>query len=310
MRFIVSLFLVIRLAEGAHSASLSFGSAARTATLGSNEFTLLNNQTTTLSAAPEHSSSDKIVSFGELSEAVPVTIPRPYWGKTHHVITQTEIEVAVLAAFGESRPQLQLEVLAHTREVLAAGDAEFPLPVRSKQIPLHPDTAVLWRGFWRTPDGRRLPIWARIRAVYPRAVVRLRADVTGGTALEPSLIEQVSVLDSALRTDSPELLEQYEGKVLRHFAKAGTVISRKDVEDPPLVRRNTMVRLEVISGSLHLRLKARAEADGRAGDSIRLVIPAGRRQFQATVQPDGSAVLNVALDGRPAVARRGVTNEL
>jgi flagella basal body P-ring formation protein FlgA len=312
MRFIVWLFLLIRLAEGAQSASVTFGPPPRTTVLAPSDFPPFDTQTTTLFAALEPTSSDKAVSVGQPPGAPPVKIAGLNLSETPHLITQTEIEAAVLAAFGESKPQLRLEVLTHTREVLAAGNAVFPLPAFFRPMLLRPDTAVLWRGYWRTLDGRRLPIWARIRAVYPRSIVRLRADVTGGSALDPSLIEQVSVLDSALRTDPPELLEQYEGKVLRHFAKAGTVISRKDVEDPPLVRRNTMVRLEVISGNLRLRLKARAEADGRVGDSIRLVIPAGRRQFLATLQPDGSAILNVAVEsgGEAALAGRGVANEL
>ncbi len=74
--------------------------------------------------------------------------------------------------------------------------------------------------------------------------------------------------------------------------------------DPPLVLRNSMVRVDVSSGGIHLRLKARAETDGQPGQAIRLMIPGGHRQFLATLQPDGSAVLNVAADnsGRPVAA--------
>ncbi len=275
MSFIVSLVLLIRLADAAQGAWVSTDSNVQ-------------------------------VPRGE-----PIETATPL-NRTTHVLAEFEIETAMRATLGKSKSGLQLEITAHSREVLPEGEAEFPLSGAAKPSPLHPETPVLWHGYWKTTDRQRVPIWARVRALCPRPAVRLRKDAPGGTFLVSSLLEQVSVLDSALRTESHESLAQYEGKVLRHFAKAGSVISLNEIADPPLVRRNTMVRLEVISGSLHLRLSARAAADGRAGESIRLVIPGGRRQFLANIQPDGSAILHVAMktSGRPASAQGGGTDDL
>ncbi len=313
MRFIVLLFLLIPLGNAFDSASIIGGPAPQDASSISGVRRLLINQKTlapsSLSLGPVL--IEEFVSQRELSQVEPAAIAEVL-GDTPHVMTDSEIETAMRAVLSQPCSQLRLEIVGHSREILPVGEAEFPLSGASKPSPLHPDAAVLWRGYWQTSDSRRIPIWALVRALCPRAVVRLRADVFGGTVLASSLLEQVSVLDSALRTDPPESLTQYEGKVLKHFAKAGSVISLKQITDPPLVRRNMMVGLEVISGTLHLRLKARAEADGRAGESIRFVIPAGHRQFRATILPDGSAILNVVVErnGRTASAREGTTNEL
>ncbi len=316
MRSIVLLFLLIRPGNGADCASFFGGPTPQDAASTSGVVRLFLNQRTILSLAPSSLplgpvSSEEFVSQREPSEVEPVAIAGAL-NNAPHVMTESEIGTAMRATLNQPRSQLRLEVVGHSREILPVGEAEFPLSGASKPSPMHPDTAVLWRGYWQTSDGRRIPVWARVRALCPRPIVRLRADVPGGTVLASSLLEQVSVLDSALRTDSPESLAQYEGKVLKHLAKAGSVLSLKQITDPPLVRRNMMVGLEVISGSLHLRLKARAEADGRAGESIRFVIPDGHRQFLATILPDGSAILNVAVErnSRTASAREGTTNEL
>jgi len=316
MRFIVSLVLLIRLADAAESAPVFAeptrqGAASPTGVL---QLTIDQGMTPSLAPSlrsPERVSSEEVISVWELSPVEPGANAEPDLSNTPHVIPESEIERAIRIALGQPTSEMRLEITAHSREVLPAGQAEFPLAGASKPSPLHPEAAVLWRGYWRTPDGHRIPIWARVRALRPRPVVRLRVDVPGGTTLSASLLEQVSVLNSAFRTDPQEALTVYEGKVLRHFAKAGSVISLKQIMDPPLVLRNSMVRVDVISGSLHLLLKARAETDGQAGESIRLVIPCGHRQFLATIQPDGSAVLKVALanSGSPPSAR-GDRNEL
>jgi flagella basal body P-ring formation protein FlgA len=310
MRFIVSLALLILLVNVAGNGSVCAGRPTSQDTPSGGDKPSLS--------APSLGSRQDLSSAADVSNAeVPqgehsAVAGKPDLHRTTHVITDAEIERAIRAAFDQPQLELRLELMAHSREVLSAGEAEFPLSGASKPPPLHPESAVLWRGYWRTSDGRSTPIWARVRALCVRPVVRLRADVPGGTPLASSVLEQVSVLDSAFRTDPPETLADYEGKILRHFAKAGSVISLKQTADAPLVPRNTMVPVDVISGSLHLRLQARAETDGQAGKSIRLLIPGGRRQFLATIQSDGTAVLNVALEGpgKTASPRPGVRNDL
>lgn len=301
MRLILSLVLLIRLADAADSASVSAKPRMQCAALPEGPVWLSGNQSMAPTLAPSPLSSEQVsseegVSDKGLQEIEPGAIADFQLYNTPHVIGEAEIERAIRVALGEPKGELRLEITAHPREVLPAGEAEFPLSGASKPSPLHPETAILWRGYWRTPDGRSTPIWARVRALRPRPMVRLRVDVPGGAVLASSLLEQTSVLESALRAEPPEALSEYEGKVLRHFAKAGSIISPRQVMDPPVVWRHGMVRIDVNSGSLHLRLKARAETDGQAGESIRFMIPGGHRQFLATIQPDGSAVLNVAVD--------------
>jgi flagella basal body P-ring formation protein FlgA len=236
------------------------------------------------------------------------TVPRSGMPR---IMSESEVESAIRASLGRDDSELRLEITALSQETLPSGYPTFPLSGASKPSSVHPDNAVLWRGQWRTTDGRILPIWARVRALCPRNVVRLRADVPAGTLLTTAVLEQANNLDSVFRIDPPETLDQYEGKILKHSAKAGSILSLKQVVEPPLVLRNTMVRVEAAFGNLHLHVEARAAADGRAGDSIRLVVPGGHRQFFATIQPDGSAVVNVARDNlRDEKAQRGERNGL
>ncbi|MGA7415372.1 MAG: flagella basal body P-ring formation protein FlgA [Bryobacteraceae bacterium] len=316
MRFILSLVLLIRLADAADSASVSAEPALQCAASRQSAFGLYNNQRPTPRLAPgplfwEHESSEEAVTSRQPTQVEPGAIAKQNLNNTPHVIVEAEIERAIRVALGGRKGELRLEIMAHSRDVLSAGEAEFPLSGASNPSPLHPETAILWRGYWRTPDGRSTPIWARVRALCPRLVIRLRADVARGAPLAASVLEEISVLDSAFRAEPPETLSEYEGKVLRHFAKAGSIISPRQITDPPVVLRYSMVRVDVNSGSLQLRVKARAETDGQAGETIRLMIPGGHRQFLATIQPDGSAVLNVAVDrpNHPA-STQGESNAL
>lgn len=314
MRFIVGLVLLIRLLDAADSASAAAGPTQGACPSGAFPLSIDQSMTTMFATSfrcPAHGSSEEGVSGEDPSQVGPGSVIEPYFNNTRQVIAETEIERAMRIALGEPNEGLRLEITAHSREVLPAGAAAFPLSGASKPAPLHPEAPILWRGYWQTPDGLSTPIWARVRALRPRPVIRLRADVPGGTTLSSSLVEQTSVLDSALRADPPAAVSEYEGKVLRRFAKAGSIISLSQVTDPPLVLRNSIVRVDVSSGGVHLRLKARAETDGQPGESIRLMIPGGHRQFLATIQRDGSAVLNVAAErsGRPAAAG-GTSNAL
>ena len=211
-------------------------------------------------------------------------------------MSESEAVTAMRASLGRANSSLRLEITAISPEVLPPGEATFPLAGASKPPLLHPGNAVLWRGTWRTPDGRVLPVWARVRALCPRDEIRLRTNVHASTPMTTSMIERASSVGSAFREDPPETIAEYEGKVLKHFAKAGSVLSPKQVVDAPVVFKNAMVPVEVNSGGLRLHLEARAVADGKAGESIRLAVPGGHRQFSATVQADGSAVVRVAVD--------------
>src|SRR5208283_2132341 len=128
MRFIVSLALLLRLADAADTASVLIGRVA-------------SQNGASLPVAIQRATVQNMASpFAASREA--------------DAVVESEIEGAMQAALGQSKSMLQLEITAHSRDVLPAGDAEFPLSGASKPSPLRPETPVLWRGYWRAQDGR------------------------------------------------------------------------------------------------------------------------------------------------------------
>src|SRR5271170_626401 len=216
MRFIVSLALPILVVDVAGSGSVCNGRPTSQDTPSPASLSQSTARNSASSPAPSLCSPQDLSSAEDISNAAVPQIRRgavtgkPYLHGAPHVISDYEIESPIRAAFDQPQSELRLEVTAHSREVLTAGEAQFPLSGASKPSPLHPESAVLWRGYWRALDGRSTPIWARVRALCERPVVRLRADVPGGTPLTSSVLEQVSILDSPFRTDPPEAPADYE----------------------------------------------------------------------------------------------------
>jgi flagella basal body P-ring formation protein FlgA len=214
-----------------------------------------------------------------------------------HRLLNSEIEAAI-------RPQLPaaalvepgkvfLEILSCSTDLLPPGHAVFPLASASKPSLLHPRAVFHWRGYWETDDASRVPIWARVSAWRIRTAVRLKCAGQERAAVRAEDLEQVTVTASVFDPAPDESISNYAAQILKRFLPAGSVLDPRQVETPPRVARNSIVDVHVVSGQLHLELTAKAESDGWVGDSVALLIPAGRRRFRAVVQPDGSALLVV-----------------
>lgn len=230
----------------------------------------------------------------------PVCVVRPA-----RRLTRSDVEEAIRPQLGSAS---SFEVIAYSPNLLPPGHAVFPLPGASKPSPLRPRDPVQWSGYWETTDGKHLPIWARVSAWRMRTGVRLKGAAKPGTSLKTDDLEQVRVATSALDAAPDERIEEYVGQLLRRFLPEGYLLNHQQVETPPRVTRNTMIAVHVISGQLHLELAARAESDGWVGKPVALLAPSGRRQFQAVVQPDGSALLVVRTRTAPPVARAEENN--
>lgn len=226
------------------------------------------------------------------SDLTPICLVRPA-----HRLLRSDVEAAVrpqLSPAGPVEPAgVFIEIAACSADLLPSGHAVFPLATASKPSLLHPRAAFHWEGYWETSDGKHVPIWARVSAWRIRTAVRLKHAEKEKAALKPDDLEQVAVTASVFDVTPDESISSYAGQILKRFLPAGYVLDPRQVETPPRVARNSVIEVHVISGQLRLELAAIAESDGWVGDSVALVIPAGRRRFRAVIQPDGSALLVV-----------------
>lgn len=82
--------------------------------------------------------------------------------------------------------------------------------------------------------------------------------------------------------------EQAIGKEATRWLPAGAVLRTGDVAAPRLVRRGETVSVRVLSGGLTVATSGRALADGRAGESVRVLATATRRTLGGVVDGPGT----------------------
>jgi flagella basal body P-ring formation protein FlgA len=71
----------------------------------------------------------------------------------------------------------------------------------------------------------------------------------------------------------------------------GTVITRRHVTPPTVVKRNQIVQVELASGGLYIQTQARAMQDGAAGDTIPLSNVDTKEMYYGTIRKDGVVIL-------------------
>lgn len=200
---------------------------------------------------------------------------------------------AIEESIRESLPQrnVVLIIVKYSQEVLPPGRVSFPVSGAARPSPVHPDAPFLWRGVWLSEQGAAIPVWVSVRAYRFLPEVRLRVSLPAGSMLNEAQLETATAVRSAFDEKEDDLPRKYAGKVLKRFCASGSALNDRVVEPVPVIRKDSVVPVQVVSGDLRLKLTARAETDGWSGQVIPFVIPAGHRKFRARVQPGGFAVL-------------------
>jgi flagella basal body P-ring formation protein FlgA len=238
------------------------------------------------------------------------------WAQSHGLATHAEkgscFERAGVALTGKNfqeaiRNQLkgstggiEIDVLDFYSHVLPPGRLELPLSGAALPPPDHPETVFLWRGQLISSGGASYPVWARVRVVEKRDVVRAVRNLSVGTILESEQLTSTLEQSSPLRSADSESLSFYVGKSLTRSVTKGSRLDSGLVQRAPAVQRGDKVRVAIVSGSARLELDALADATGYAGDSILFRNPSGSRHFRALITGAGRAelILNSA-DGDP-----------
>ncbi len=93
--------------------------------------------------------------------------------------------------------------------------------------------------------------------------------------------------DVAALAGRPLRPAEMEGRRLRHSVTAGAVLTVENTEPMPLVLRGHTVTVSVVLGAITVTCDGVAQADGLAGEAIKVLNPASKEIFLATVSGPG-----------------------
>lgn len=85
--------------------------------------------------------------------------------------------------------------------------------------------------------------------------------------------------------------DQAEGQEAVRWLPAGTMLRRTDIASPRLVKRGEPVTLRIRSAGLLISTSGRSLADGRRGDTVRVMATATRRTLEGQVEGPSSILV-------------------
>lgn len=142
-------------------------------------------------------------------------------------------------------------------------------------------------------EGDRIVAEGAVRAEVRvrRAAVTIIPSVRRGDILAPEMLsEQEMWLEPTLGAPVASVGDAV-GMSMATRLDAGSVLYAQHVEQPIAVRRGELVTVHCVSGGVVVKTPARAQADGRIGETIEMRLDSSRRSFLARVQGPGVAVI-------------------
>jgi flagellar basal body P-ring formation protein FlgA len=252
--------------------------------------------------------------------------PSPMPGETR-IVTRTEVgrilEAADLSGIAiagapsirisrSSRSLTQVEVAQVLKSHIASVTAWEPDEIEVRSIRnlkdvLVPEGNTALRFILKSPPSSfrnlLLPLEVSVdgrsaRTVYITADVRINAAVMQaarmlpfGTALTGDDIRQARIEITDPRAAYVRKAEAATGKILRRSIKIGELITEDALSDPLVVRSGDTVRLRLEQQNIRLVILARAEQDGRVGQSIRVRNLEFARVMKALVVGPGEVLI-------------------
>jgi flagellar basal body P-ring formation protein FlgA len=188
-------------------------------------------------------------------------------------------------------PEARIELVEHSRYPVPAGEIEFPRAGLSNPPPLQPHAAVPWKGYVRYAGNRRFAIWARVRISERLPMVVAAQPLPAGREIEAGALRVEMYEGFPAREPPAASIEVIAGRQPRRSIPAGAPVYLSLLENPREVSRGETVKVEAESGGAHLELEARAEANGRRGETIPLRNLASGKRFTARVESPGKVVV-------------------
>lgn len=190
--------------------------------------------------------------------------------------------------------QARLELIEWSRHPVPTGALEFPLAGLARPPVAEPGATVLWKGWVRYDNGRRYPVWARVRILAKSRRVVAAEALKAGEVIRPERVRVEEHEGFFGGGDDFASVEEVSGRRLTRSVRPGAPLRRDMVAEAPEVARGDVVRVEAAAGPARVVLEGRAESDGRRGDVVAVRNLVTGKRFRARVEGRGQVRAPVA----------------
>jgi flagella basal body P-ring formation protein FlgA len=180
-------------------------------------------------------------------------------------------EVTVKVAQGVSRVTLP----AGKVEVIPTMETKRPLGLVAVRLDIRVDDQLF----------RTMRPFFHVRVIAP--VVVARETIPRGEKIDVGKLDMVRKDLSLLPANVVTVPGDVEGKVSKWTLGPGTIITMSMIDDLPLVRRGENVSLTIGGKGVTVTIQARAMADGKKGDTIKVMNLNTRKEISAKVVDTG-----------------------
>ncbi len=187
-------------------------------------------------------------------------------GRTDMLLQVVRSHVAEVTPWKESEIQVR-SIGNFTAMELPAGD--FSLRISSRE-PLGAYHNVLIPVEILQNDKLVRTVWITADIVIRATVVQAAARLQFGGVVNPGDVKEVLADLPDARASYLRTCSEAVGKVMRRTLSPGDPLTRESVSSPFAVRSGETVRVQLQRGSITLSALARAEQDGRLGETIRI----------------------------------------
>lgn len=203
-------------------------------------------------------------------------------------ISVSETEDAIRSAFSDR--SVEIDVLELSKRLVGSGVLHFS----AHQLPraLDPSAAVTWNGWFVEQDGKKRPVWARVRMREKRSILVAARDLLAGEilTLDNTTNEERFVFPEAQTIPAAAPIRLL-GMVTRRPTPVHEVIARKNLTEIPAIRIGETVTVEVLARQTRLTVEGRAESNAYAGQRVSISTPFSKRIVHAVAKDKGRAVV-------------------
>ena len=217
-------------------------------------------------------------------------------------ISAVETESALKGVFGNRKVQVEIVELSR-RAVAFTGMIRFSM----HELPLATDPAmpVTWNGWFVESDGRKRPVWARVRLreKVDRAVAQ--TDIAAGEALSKENTRMEQRESFPFPGAKPEPYAAMFDKAARGPILAGQLIRPERLKEIPAIRRGDTVTLEAISSQTRVAVEGKAQSTAYRGHKVAITTALSTKVILAIAQDKGRATVTTDVPNREAKGMHG-----
>jgi flagella basal body P-ring formation protein FlgA len=185
-----------------------------------------------------------------------------------------------------------IEVAEHSQFPVPPGELVFEKR-DLEAVPGPLGRILFWRGYVVYSAGWRFSVWAKVRIRAPARRVMARTALAPGEPIAESQLATAMVTDGFDVGVYASSAGEVVGRAPRTRIEPGAEIRLSDLTSPPEIQAGDTVQVEVRNGPMRIRLVARAERCGWAGETIPLTNLESAAHFRARVDGRDRAVVTI-----------------